>query len=341
MWPILISGYSEDFVVIVDFDESCGEFCGNQFKLIDAELSRCSYGFFDRSRSAVFFVHELDDGKLSEWRIDAAAKTIAKVRVAATNGSHPAHLAVNENELLVTNYSDSDTKPGSLVVFDRNTFEVNRDEYYGAGSQVEVTRQIQSHPHGCFFGPGGCFYVVDLGRDSVLKYDKEGRKKAEVKVTPAGCGPRHLAVDEARNRLYIVCELKPMILILTADDSMTRVGEVNLAYPGDRPPVRQYPAGIEMSGDLLYVANRGSGAIFVFKILGGDRLEQVHLEEIEGCTWPRFITVKGQFLFSADQNSDEIYAWKLTSNEKRPFEKMSRLKLEHKGTKPTFLAVLD
>ena len=131
-------------------------------------------------------------------------------QVVSAKGKGPAHIALSKehNIIIVSNYSS-----GGIVAYAINpsTGEISEDpllvDSYETGSGADPERQEAPHAHGAFFLRDNA-YVVDLGGDKIRHYgikqdaSKGGiciERKGHLDLAP-GLGPRHLSVDDSRNR---------------------------------------------------------------------------------------------------------------------------------------------
>ncbi|KPM36378.1 hypothetical protein AK830_g10188 [Neonectria ditissima] len=85
-------------------------------------------------------------------------------------------------------------------------------------------RQAASHPHQANLDPTGRYFAVnDLGTDSILVIDSkndEYKKIGDVRVEPAGCGPRHgvfypRGTSDDATHYMVVCEITNQVLVFS------------------------------------------------------------------------------------------------------------------------------
>ena len=64
---------------------------------------------------------------------------------------------------------------------------------------------------------GGSVWVVDLGCDAVWHFTHrpgvERLARAGVTLTPAGCGPRHMALHPSKPLAFLLCEQDSLVLV--------------------------------------------------------------------------------------------------------------------------------
>ena len=140
----------------------------------------------------------------------------------SAKGKGPAHIALSKehNVIIVSNYSS-----GGIVAYaiDQVTGEMSEEpllvDSYERGSGADPERQEAPHAHGAFFHRDNA-YVVDLGGDKIWHYgikQDAGKgvsieRKGHLDLYP-GLGPRHLVVDDSRNRKVNVT-VSPFPLLL-------------------------------------------------------------------------------------------------------------------------------
>ena len=83
--------------------------------------------------------------------------------------------------------------------------------------QEEFSEECEvSHPHQTVVR-GDTVWVVDLGCDSVWRYrHRAGADRLEregATLTPAGCGPRHLALHPSKPLAFLLCEQDSLVLV--------------------------------------------------------------------------------------------------------------------------------
>jgi 6-phosphogluconolactonase len=120
-------------------------------------------------------------------------------------------------------------------------------------------------------------------------------------VLPPGCGPRHM-VTHPSGYSYVACELDSTIVTLAPGSSSPRV------TPATQSTVdRNYPSGIALSGDFLYVGNRGADTIATFAVGADGSLTPVG-EVSTGGSWPRQFALVEDLIYVANQRSGTVVA---------------------------------
>lgn len=194
--------------------------------------------------------------------------------------------------------------------------------YKGKGSNPD--RQESPHAHQVVPGPNEKFiYISDLGSDKVWIHNVESDKKNPVGFLelPPGYGPRHLTFNKNGTLVYILCELKPILLVAevnTADGSL----KIMEQYPTVCDPdiSKSAPAAIKIhpSGRTLAVTNRVDNTVAIFKI-HGQKLKLQYEFSTKG-KHPREITFSpdGEWLLIANQDTSDINIRKFNSKTGEP-----------------------
>ncbi|WP_025619630.1 lactonase family protein [Salinispora cortesiana] len=262
----------------------------------------------------LYAVNEVTDGGVSAFRV-AADGDLTTLGSRPTGGADPCHLVVADDgrHLFVANYGD-----GSVTVFPLDgqgvpgeSTDLVRHEGHGPDPQ----RQERAHTHMVASGgDGGPLLVVDLGTDSVYRYELDavtGRLHPRVPRvrTAAGVGPRHLARHPDGRRCWLVGELDGSVLAgeVTTDVSLRLSGRV--AASGRPGQVQPSEVAVGPEGRFLYVANRGVGTIAVFAL---DGELPVLVDEVDsGGKWPRHFARIGANLYVADERADLISVFRV------------------------------
>ncbi|MEU4676937.1 lactonase family protein [Micromonospora sp. NPDC023737] len=279
--------------------------------LLDTVAPTASPSFLARHPSlpVLYAVNELPDGAVSAWRVGSAGELTA-LATRATGGGEPCHLAVlpGGGYLVAANYAG-----GSVTVFPLDSAGVpgeRSDLVVHEGHGPDPRRQDRAHTHMVSPDPAnGPLLAVDLGTDSVYRYDLDGATGRLVPRAPrvhavAGSGPRHLARHPDGRRCYLVGELDGTVTAyeLTADGSLHQ--RIRVEASGRPGHVQPSEIAVRPDGTFLYVANRGVGTIAVFD-LRGDRPELVG-EVDTGGEWPRHFALFGAHLYVADERAHMV-----------------------------------
>ncbi|GHH62632.1 hypothetical protein GCM10017673_02190 [Streptosporangium violaceochromogenes] len=222
-----------------------------------------------------------------------------------SGGSFPRHLAVDPagGLLAVANYGDG-------------TVTLHRLDASGlpAAEVWTFPHRAGSHAHQAVFGPDGVLYVPDPGAGEIRRYltGKDGEDGKGVRPHPEGpvrlapgVGPRRVA--RHADHWYVLGGLDGTVRVY--DDGWRELRAVATgAGEGNRP------SHLEVSGGLVYVANRGPGTISVFSPV---TLEPVAEVACGGCR-PRHFAVADGRMYVANQRSCGVAVLELEGGVPRP-----------------------
>lgn len=229
-----------------------------------------------------------------------------------TLGNEACHasLSTDGRFLLVANYNGANP-PGApdaaLTAFPitANGLGAPTASVTHTGSGPNPDRQTTAHAHCVVQSPtGDTVYVSDLGIDKLVAYSLDPQGKLTPEPTrdvqfPPGLGPRHLVFHPDGKSLFVVSELTPTVISLTA------TGQHRFDIPG----AEVQPAGTLLAPDArhLFVGLRLSHEILVLRIGEGGKLTQTTRVPSGGNT-PRDMSFSpsGRHLVVANQDSDRL-----------------------------------
>lgn len=225
-----------------------------------------------------------------------AADTFEPLSTQPTGGQWPCHLALVDGYLLAANYGS-----GSVSVHPvrDGVIEPRTDLVQHEGTGPHPERQEGPHAHQIVPGPEGLVTVVDLGIDRLVHYrfaDGTLTRVGETAVPP-GTGPRHVAVHPS-GRWYVAGELNSTVVTLAG-------GAVVATTPSTAVEGPNQASAIALSGDHLYVANRGPDTISAFR-LDADGVPQPIAEVPTGGEWPRDFALTDGGLVVANERSHTL-----------------------------------
>ena len=233
-----------------------------------------------------------------------------------SGGAGPCHLALSPDAryLFVSHYAG-----GCLTVFelDEDGWPVKmcdhlRHERIGAAPEgTNPVRQERAHVHFTLCD-GERVFVSDLGLNQVFVYRFDAvrgklRDCGERIDFPGGAGPRHLALSDDGQHLYVLCELNAQVHVFgrTEDGGWRRV-QVESTVPEDFTRFADFTYSIGaairiVNGRWLYTSTRGHNSIAVFRMTEDGRLSERRIFPSEGET-PRDFHVVRDCLIVANQD---------------------------------------
>ncbi|KGE15607.1 lactonase family protein [Sphingobacterium deserti] len=255
-----------------------------------------------------------DEANVSAFTFDG--DILSFVNSQPTMGASPCHVAIAKNHplALVSNYGG-----GSIAVFkteENGALGENIQVIQQEGQGPDKDRQEASHVHSAFFSADEKHvFVQNLGTDQVTIFRVEQEKGAyqlveeSVISTPAGGGPRHIALDKKEENLYVLLEMKAQIAHYKKDNKTWQLLDT-ISINEDGFSGENGAAEIKFSPDFkfLYASNRGEANIIaLFSVDKTGKLTKKKVYATEGEEPRNFnISPDGRFLLVANQSTDDI-----------------------------------
>ncbi|MEV4480418.1 lactonase family protein [Micromonospora coxensis] len=262
----------------------------------------------------LYAANELAEGQVSAFGVGEHGD-LTPLAVRSSGGAEPCHLAVapDGGHLFVANYGG-----GSVAVLPLDARGVpgeRSDLVVHEGHGPDPERQERAHCHMVSPGPGGGpLLAVDLGTDSIYRYDLDAASGRLVPRAPrvrtaAGTGPRHLARHPDGRRCWVAGELDATVTAyeLTADGALHQRGRVDAS--GRAGHVQPSEITVGPDGRFLYVGNRGVGTVAVFAL--DAELPRLVAEVETGGEWPRHFVPVGEHLYVADERADMVRVFRI------------------------------
>lgn len=232
---------------------------------------------------------------------------------AGTGGTLPCHILLDEKNhfAFAANYLS-----GSLSMFSlaQNGDILNLCDFkQHEGCGPNPLRQEGPHIHFSGIHPNGTgLWCTDLGNDKVFYYKIDHDAKCLVPypqwdiVFPAGCGPRHFAINPQDSKwMYVVCELSSEVFVVDISGTPEIIQKVS-TLPENTPDSTCAAIKCSADGRFVYASNRGDDSIAVFAVDSATGLlHPVQIQNTMGKT-PRDILILEDMLLAANQDSDCI-----------------------------------
>jgi 6-phosphogluconolactonase len=278
----------------------------------------------------LYAVNELDavegtpGGAITAYAIDKATGALKRLNSQSTVGGGPCHVSVAGRMAFAANYGggsiaaypiqeDGSLKPASTFVQHK-------------GSSVHASRQKGPHAHGVTPDPSGRFlYVPDLGLDQVLVYRIDAAAgtiapatPASTRVTPAGSGPRHIALTKDGRRAYVINEIACTMGVFERDVTSGALKAIQTisTLPAGQAVEQGFNTAevlLHPSGRFLYGSNRGHDSLVVYAVDASTGRLTLLQHVPTGGKMPRAFNVDptGTFLVAGNQNSDQVVVFKI------------------------------
>ena len=232
------------------------------------------------------------------WDIDADGELHNQSETISTGGRCGCHLMVENDHIYVANYLS-----GSVCMLPEGKVVTH------SGNGTDPIRQEAPHVHFVGLTPDQKWLLaVDLGVDAIYMYSLDLQTSRRVQM-PSGHGCRHLAWSEDGQYCFCVNELASSLSVLRyAQDTLVLIDTISLLPEEGRGS--NTAAAIRVAENHIYISIRGCDQIVVLSHKEGVLTKPI-LVDAEGKS-PRDIHVIGDFLFSANENSDSVTAFRLT-----------------------------
>jgi 6-phosphogluconolactonase len=287
-------------------------------------LAASADGRFLYAVSEVDAVGGKPGGAVAGYAIDKAAGTLAPLNSQSTVGTGPCHVSVAGRMVFAANYGG-----GSIAAYqtqDDGSLKPASTFVQHKGSSVNPDRQKGPHAHGVTPDPSGRFlYVPDLGLDQVLVYriDAAAGTIAPATppfttITPAGSGPRHIALARDGRRAYVINEMFCTMGVFERSAStgaLSPIQTISTLPVGEKvaPGFSTAEVLLHPSGRFLYGSNRGHNSLVVYAVdPSNGQLTLVQHVPTGGRT-PRAFNIdpSGAFLVAGNQDSDQIVVFRI------------------------------
>lgn len=243
--------------------------------------------FYDNAFSALLECSIAKDGSL----------TFAK-EMTSTEGIVACHLCTFKDQIYVTNYLSG------------NVFNTAGKKDTHEGSGCNLPRQDSPHPH--FIAPSPdkkCLLCTDLGLDAVFLYD-ENLEVLDVSHVPSGHGPRHLACSEDKKFIFCANELASTVTVFKYENcKLYPIQTVKVLKSTQDSTV----AAIRVSGNYVYVSNRGDDSISCLYWDGA----QLKLLSVTPCggACPRDFLIVDDKLICTNEDSDTVSVFEVREDQ--------------------------
>ena len=257
--------------------------------------------------------------KIVAYRIDPDSGGLTELNSQETGGANPCHVSVGPDDQYVVYANYTGGSCGLIPLASDGSLEKPASFFqHQGGSEVNVQRQGEPHPHSAKTDPSGKFVVVpDLGQDKVRIY-RLGKNNKSMKpnepafaTMPAGGGPRHVSFNANGRWMYVNNELTSAVTVFEFDKETgsTKALQTITTLPSDyKENNSTAEVLVHPSDKFLYCSNRGHNSIASFKInQKNGKLKSTGHCSSGGKTPRNFgITPDGRFVVAANQNRDNV-----------------------------------
>lgn len=311
-----------DGIYLFDFNETDG----TAQQTGHVKLSNPSYLTVSPDKKFVFTVNENankngEGGQVTSFAVDKKNRSLSKMNTQSSEGNHPCYITIDKTArwIVTGNYS---TGNAALLEVDKNGFlSTAKQVIQHEGKGFDTSRQRSPHVHATVFSKNNKnLYITDLGTDKIMCYNFDAKQG---EISPAvvpflkvedGAGPRHLVLSANEKYMYLLTELKGVIVVFqNKNNNWKKVQEISSLPLNFNGAAGSADIHISMDGNFLYASNRGqSNTIGIFKInKTTGALTLVGHQKTLGIAPRNFnFDPSGKYLLVANQNSDEIVVFK-------------------------------
>jgi len=304
---VYVSGYTTTITRYV-LDETTGTLT---IKGTTTATGTPSFLAVDPMRRHLYAVDEMNS-RVEAFSIDPTSGALTHVGVdAPSGGTGPAHLTVDGSGkwVLVANYGSGDV--GVLPIVAGGGVSSGTSLHAGTNAHEVVLDASNQHA-----------WVPCLGSNYVAQYDFDaatGKLTAGTPPTvgtPAGSGPRHLALHPTRALAFLIEETDSMIGVYTvAGGTLTLLQRQSTRALGASAMNTGAEVQVHPSGKFVFVSNRGDDDIGSFSVGSDGRLTPIAHTKTGGQT-PRHFSIdpSGRWLFVANQGSGDVHVFAIDAS---------------------------
>ncbi|HEU5078225.1 MAG TPA: lactonase family protein [Opitutaceae bacterium] len=261
-------------------------------------------------------------GFVTATQVVGDGTTLRVLNQQSSEGRGPCHVSVDTagDCLFVANYAGGSI--AALPIRNDGTLVAATSKIQHTGKGKNPKRQDAAHAHQIQTSPDGKYvYAVDLGLDRIkaYAYDAENRTLTAAPerdvIGQPGRGPRHFVFNPAGDRIYLLNELGSDLSVFTFDGASGASKEIqNISvlpkdFKGENTAAE---IQIDRAGKHVYASNRGDDSIVVLNIVADGKLEFAQRVSTGGRVPRNFVLdPSGQFLIAANQQSNDIYAFRI------------------------------
>lgn len=303
-----------------------------------------SYLAVSADKRFVYAVNESHNPKgdsVSAFKFDSHSGKLTYLNKISTFGTDPCYVSVDKNNknLFVANYSSGNLSVYSLKA--NGSIGDSLQTIQHTGGSVDANRQKSPHVHAVVLSPDEKYLMADdLGTDKVYEYSYQPNTKLPLKpaaqptvAVKAGAGPRHLVFSSDAKHAYLVQEIGALVTVFNYSGGKLKALQTVSMETTDFKGVNG-AADIHLSpdGKFLYASNRGeANDLVVYKVnKTTGKLSFVQRQSTFGNAPRNFaIDPSGNFLMVANQNTDDIYTFKINKREGKVTPVGEKLVISH------------
>ncbi|RFZ91832.1 lactonase family protein [Mucilaginibacter conchicola] len=313
---------------------------GKMVLMNEAEgVSNPSYVAVSNDNKFVYAVNENDQGEVSAFRFDPKYGKLEFINKQSTLGGSPCYVTVDKGQknLLVANYSG-----GNICVLPLNQDGSIAPAAMTIGGDAKKLgpnkeRQEKPHVHTAVLSPDEKQVLyTDLGTDQIHIAKYKAAKKDQISQGTAisvkpGDGPRHIAFSNDKKNMYVITEMGSSVVVFDYNGGKPKQRqEISLLPENFKGETGAADIHISPNGKFLYASNRGDyNDISVFSINPENGELTFVQRQPSGGKGPRNFAIDptGRFLLVANQQSNDIFVYKLDAETGKIVQAVSRAQI--------------
>ncbi|WP_114939887.1 lactonase family protein [Mucilaginibacter endophyticus] len=285
-----------------------------------------SYLTLSANNKFIYAVNELPKGEVSAFSFEPKTGKMTFINKQSTLGADPCYISVDkaQKNLLIANYSSGNVavmplnKDGSIA----NGIQTVHDD----GHSVNKERQESAHAHMAVLTPDEKYVLYnDLGTDKVNIFRYRPSKEPRIEpATPAfvsvapGEGPRHLEFSADKKTVYLVTEMGSNVIVFDYNNGKLKQKQsITMLPDGFKGQTAGAAIHLSPDGRFLYASNRlETNEINIYSVNPETGLLTFVARQATFGKNPRDFAIDptGNFLIVANQNSDNMWVFKIDPN---------------------------
>lgn len=314
------TGNGSEGIYVADQDKATGKLSEPR---LAAKVTNPSFLALHPDGKHLYAVSEVDttDGKkgggVTAFEIDPATGLLNKLNSQPCGGAAPCHISIDKTGkcVLIANYSGGNVS--SLPIKDGGLLGEVVSNIKHTGTSVNKQRQEAPHAHSINIDANNRYaFAADLGTDEIRIYQLDPSAATltphSIVKVPEGGGPRHFAIHPNGQFAFTNNEMTSTVTSFRYDPergTLNTLGTVS-TLPQPTPGNSTAEIKVHPNGKFVYVSNRGHNSIALFHInTDGSLTPQGHFST-QGKT-PRNFNLRGNFLIAANQDSGDVFVFKI------------------------------
>ncbi|KAI9499189.1 6-phosphogluconolactonase [Zychaea mexicana] len=324
--PVYVSGYTDNGgqgIYKYDFNDVTGELTDGS---LVAAANAPSYFIIKQNTQTLYAVSEVGDyegtngGSVIAFQRNPDDGSLTEINQEANYGASPCYAETDGAYVYTANYMGGSISSLPILPSGGVGALAYLANHTSPPSGGVPDRQEAAHAHSFDFVDENWAVSCDLGTDETIVYKKMDNGKLEqtsVFKFPNGTGPRHVAISQSRETVYVMTELYSQVYVLHFDREEGKLSEIEHHNAVPEGEVNG-GAEIELSPDgrFLYASVRFVNLITIFAVDHGTGKLKVVDYLSSGGDHPRQFKIdpSGHFMLVGNQNSNNIVIFKINQS---------------------------